>query len=195
MDAVQSVLNANFILSQSSTPIVDLDYIAGANTNEWADSLVNTTQDVTDRITAHSRNAYLLSIKLASPAFRLYPDDPTYCGSLDEELAAENYVFRASLEATALRMLNMDIDSYPFPPAAHYGRGRNTPTNHCISTSSIIPPGPKAGRSTFRRIRKDLIPTRTGEVKFTASSSSTGELVWKHCYRLPLQAKKERCIS
>lgn len=34
MDAVQSVLNAHFILSQSWTPIVDLDYIAGANSNE-----------------------------------------------------------------------------------------------------------------------------------------------------------------
>lgn len=107
--------------------------------------MVNTTQDCTDQITAHSRNAYLLSIKLASPAFRLYPDDPAYCSSLDEELAAENYVFRASLEATALRMLNMDIDPYPFPPATYCGRGRNTPTNHCISTSSVvIPPGRKS---------------------------------------------------
>lgn len=79
IDAVQSVLNAHFILSQSWTPIVDLDYIAGANTNEGADSLVNITQDVTDQITAHSRDVYLLSTKLASPAFGLYPDDPTYC--------------------------------------------------------------------------------------------------------------------
>lgn len=182
-DAVQSVLNAHFILSQSWTPIVDLDYIAGANTNEGPDSVVNTTQDFTDRFTAHFFNTYLLSTKLASTAFGLYPDDPAYCSSLDEELAAENYVFRASLEATARRMLNMDIDPYPFPPAAYCicGRGRNTPTNHSISTSSvIIPPGPKAGRSTWRRLREDLIPTRTVEVKFTASSSSTGELVWKH---------------
>lgn len=145
IDAVQSVLNANFILSQRWTPIVDLDYIAGANTNEWADSVVKTTQEFTDRFTAHFLNAYLLSIKLASPAFGLYPDDPAYCSSLDEELAAENYVFPASLEATARRMLNMDIDSYPFPPATHYGRGHNTPTNHYISTSSVvIPPGRKS---------------------------------------------------
>lgn len=147
MDAVQSVLNPNFILSQSWTPIVDLEYIAGANTNDWADSLVNTTQDVTDQITAHFLNAYLLSIKLASPAFGLYPDDPTYRSSLDEELAAENYIFPASLEATALRMLNMDIEPYPFPPAAYCicGPGHNTPTNHCISTSSVvIPPGRKS---------------------------------------------------
>lgn len=144
-DAFQSVLNAHFISSQSWTPIVDLDYIAGANTNEWANSLVNTTQDFTDRFTAHFLNAYLLGTKLASPAFRLYPSDPTYRSSLDEELAAENYVFRASLEATALRMLNMDIASYPFPPAAHYARGHNTPTNHCISTPSVvIPPGRKS---------------------------------------------------
>lgn len=134
IDTVQSVLNANLILSQSWTPIVDLDYIAGANTNEWANSLVNTTQDCTDQTTAHFLNAYLLSTKLASRAFGLYPDDPTYRSSLDEELAAENYIFPASLEATTLRMLNMDIDPYPFPPAAHYGRGRNTPTNHCLST-------------------------------------------------------------
>lgn len=134
------MLNAHFILSQSWTPIVDLDYIAGANTNEWADSLVSTTQDFTDQITAHFLNTYLLSTKLASPAFGLYPDDPTYCSSLDEELAAENYVFPASLEAAALRMLNMDIEPYPF-----CRRGRNTPTNHCISTSSIvIPPGRKS---------------------------------------------------
>lgn len=144
IDTVQSVLNAHFILSQSWTPIVDLDYIAGANTNEGPDSLVNTTQDVTDQVTAHFLNAYLLSTKLASPASRLYPDDPTYCSSLDEELAAKNYVFPASLEATALRMLNMDIDPYPF-----CRRGHNTPKNHYISTSSVvIPPGPKAGRST-----------------------------------------------
>lgn len=144
IDTVQSVLNAHFILSQSWTPIVDLDYIAGANIGEWTDSLVNTTQDCTDQITAHSRDVYLLSTKLASPAFRLYPDDPAYCSSLDEELAAENYIFPASLEATALRMLNMDIDPYPFPPAAHYGRGYNTPKNRYISTSSIIPPGRKS---------------------------------------------------
>lgn len=145
IDAVQSVLNAHFILSQSWTPIVDLDYIAGANTNEGPDSVVNTTQDCTDQITAHFLNAYLLSTGLASPAFRLYPDDPAYCSSLDEELAVENDVFLASLEATALRMLNMDIDSYPFPPAAYYGCGLNTPTNHSISTSSIvIPPGRKS---------------------------------------------------
>lgn len=145
IDTVKSVLNAHFILSQSWTPIVDLDYIAGANTNERADSLANTTQDFTDRFTAHFFNTYLLSTKLASTAFGLYPDDPTYCSSLDEELAAENYVFPASLEATALRMLNMDIDSYPFPPATHCGRGRNTPTNHYISTSSVvIPPGRKS---------------------------------------------------
>lgn len=145
MDAVQSVLNANFILSQSWTPIVDLDYIAGANTNEGPDSLVNTTQDVTDQVTAHFLNAYLLSTKLASPASRLYPDDPAYRSSLDEELAAENYIFPASLEATALRMLNMDIEPYPFPPAAHYGRGHNTPKNRYISTSSVvIPPGRKS---------------------------------------------------
>jgi len=60
------VLNAHCILSQSWTPIVDLDYIAGASTNEWANSLVNTTQDFTDRVTAHFLNAYLLSTKLAS---------------------------------------------------------------------------------------------------------------------------------
>lgn len=145
IDTVQSVLNVHFILSQSWTPIVDLDYMAGANTNEGPDSVVNTTQDCTDRVTAHFLDAYLLSTKLASPAFRLYPDDPAYCNSLDEELAAENYVFPASLEATALRMLNMDIDPYPFPPAAHCGRGRNTPTNHSISTSSVvIPPGRKS---------------------------------------------------
>lgn len=70
----------------------------------------------------------------------LYPDDPAYCSSLDEELAAENYVFPASLEATALSILNMDIDPYPFPPAAHYGRGHNTPKNHSISTSSVVIP-------------------------------------------------------
>lgn len=140
IDAFQSVLNAHFILSQSWTPIVDLDYIAGANTNEGPDSLVNTTQDVTDQVTAHFLNAYLLSTKLASPASRLYPDDPTYCSSLDEELAAKNYVFPASLEATALRMLNMDIDPYPF-----CRRGHNTPKNRYISTSSIvIPPGRKS---------------------------------------------------
>lgn len=147
IDTVQSVLNAHSILSQSWTPIVDLDYIAGANIGEWTDSLVNTTQDVTDQITAHSRNAYLLGTELASPAFRLYPSDPTYCSSLDEELAAENYVFPTSLEATALRMLNMDIAPYPFPPAAYCicGPGRNTPKNHSISTSSVvIPPGRKS---------------------------------------------------
>lgn len=145
IDTVQSVLNAHFILSQSWTPIVDLDYFAGANIGEWTDSLVNTTQDFTDQITAHSWNVYLLDTKLASPAFGLYPDDPAYRSSLDEELAAENYVCSASLEATALRMLNMDIDSYPFPPATHYGRGHNTPKNHCISTSSVvIPPGRKS---------------------------------------------------
>lgn len=94
MDAVQSVLNAHLILSQSWTPIVDLDYIAGANIGEWTNSLFNTTQDCKDQITAHSRNVYLLGTKLASPAFRLYPDDPAYCSSLDEELAAENYVFQ-----------------------------------------------------------------------------------------------------
>lgn len=82
MDTVQSVLNAHFILSQSWTPIVDLDYIAGANTNEGPDSVVNTTQDFTDQITAHFLNAYLLGTKLASPAFRLYPDDPAYCSEL-----------------------------------------------------------------------------------------------------------------
>lgn len=138
------MLNAHCILSQSWTPIVDLDYIAGANTNEGPDSVVNTTQDFTDQITAHSRNAYLLGTKLASPAFGLYPDDPAYRSSLDEELAAKNYVFPASLEATALRILNMDIEPYPFPPAAHYGRGYNTPKNRYISTSSIIPPGRKS---------------------------------------------------
>lgn len=134
------MLNAHFILSQSWTPIVDLDYIAGANTNEGPDSVVNTTQDVTDRFTAHFFNTYLLSIKLASPAFGLYPSDPAYRSSLDEELAAENYIFPASLEATARRMLNMDIEPYPF-----CRRGRNTPTNHYISTSSVvIPPGRKS---------------------------------------------------
>lgn len=111
IDTVQSVLNAHFIFSQSWTPIVDLDYIAGANIGEWTDSLVNTTQDdVTDQITAHFLNAYLLGTKLASPAFRLYPDDP-------------------------------------FPLAAYCicGPGRNTPTNHYISTSSVvIPPGRKS---------------------------------------------------
>lgn len=141
------MLNAHFILSQSWTPIVDLDYIAGANTNEWANSLVNTTQDCTDQITAHFLNAYLLSTELASPAFRLYPDDPAYRSSLDEELAAENYVCSASLEATALRMLNMDIDSYPFPPATHYSRGRNTPKNHCISTPSVVIPLERKSRT------------------------------------------------
>lgn len=135
IDAVRSVLNAHFIFSQSWTPIVDLDYIAGANIGEWTDSLVNTTQDFTDRFTAHFFNTYLLSIKLASPAFGLYPSDPAYRSSLDEELAAENYVFPASLEATALRMLNMDIDPYPF-----CRRGRNTPKNRYISTSSVVIP-------------------------------------------------------
>lgn len=125
------MLNAHFIL----TPIVDLDYIAGANIGEWTDSLVNTTQNFTDHITAHFLNAYLLNTKLASPAFGLYPDDPAYCSSLDEELAAENYVCSASLEAMALRMLNMDIDPYPF-----CRRGRNTPTNHSISTPSVVIP-------------------------------------------------------
>lgn len=145
IDTVQSVLNAHFILSQSWTPIVDLDYIAGATLTNGLILWSKTTQDFTDQMTAHSRNAYLLSTKLASPASRLYPDDPTYCSSLDEELAAKNYVFPASLEATALRMLNMDIDPYPFPPATYCGCGRNTPTNHYISTSSVvIPPGRKS---------------------------------------------------
>lgn len=151
--------------------------------------MVNTTQDFTDQITAHSRNVYLLSTELAPPAFGLYPSDPTYRSSLDEELAADNYVFLASLEATALRMLNMDIDPYPFPPATHYGRGRNPPTNYSISTSSVvIPLGRKSRTVDLKKttVHKDLIPTRTVEVEFTASSSSTGELVWKHYYRLLL---------
>lgn len=139
------MLNAHFILSQSWTPIVDLDYIAGPSTNEGPDSVVNTTQDVTDQITAHFLNAYLPSTELASPAFGLYPEDPAYRSSLDEELVAENYVCSASLEATALRMLNMDIDPYPFPPATYYGRGYNTPKNYSIGTSSVvIPPGRKS---------------------------------------------------
>lgn len=76
----------------------------------------------------------------------------------------------------------MDIDPYPFPPAAYCicGPGRNTPTNHYISTSSVfIPPGRKSRTVDLEKttVHKDLIPTRTVEVKFTASSSSTGELV------------------
>lgn len=140
IDTVQPVRNAHFILSQSWTPIVDLGYIAGATLTNGLILWSKTTQDFTDQITAHSRNAYLVSTKLASPAFRLYPDDPAYCTSLDEELAAENHVFPTSIEATALRMLNMDIDPYPFPPATYYGRGCNTPTNHSISTSSVVIP-------------------------------------------------------